>query len=112
MKEGATLGEMSDPGKCLRFRDASTRARDLIMAHGDSPWVQRTDAGWKVAVRLLLAELMRYEVGQQVVLAAPYRQGGDNPLYAYEDYLSGLEAELNEEIEDDRENWARSDQEG
>ena len=82
------------------------------MAHGDSAWVRRASAGWQVAVQPAIAALLRVEARPVGPPHAPYHLGDDDAVYAYDDYQAEIQAELMEEIEEDRDNWARSEEEG
>ena len=85
------------------FADASRRARDLAIQHKQQTGIRRKANGWEVMVPLHFAE----KVARSSAIADEDSEPVDSG-YDPDDERGGLI----EDLESDREDWARSDEEG
>jgi hypothetical protein len=107
-----TVGRV-DLERCHSYREASIRASELAKTHRETTWVRRADIGWSVAVSSALADLLHAkEVLGRSTDATSSGDDEDAQRFACDDYQQGLDEEVMDDIEDDRDDWARSEEEG
>lgn len=114
------MGELIYLEDYRTFRDAQARARILAMHYEKQTGVCRNEAGWDVLVDSGVAAQVRNTPAnkrQSNNAAAVWADCIEDDHYqaqvtGEEDYQREVLQPLMQEIEEDQENWARSDEEG
>lgn len=107
------MADRVDLAEYRSYREASVRASELAKTHRETTWVRRADSGWSVAVSSALADLLHAK-GVLGCSTDATSSGGDedDERFARDDYQQVLDEEVMDDIEDDRHDWARSEEEG
>lgn len=105
-----TLGDLVILEEHPLFQAATDRARALALTHGESIEIRRQQSGWAVLAQPALAALLRDDRRDQESME--YVREDDGAWAAEAEYQHEVLEPLMEELEEDRESWARSEEEG